>query len=64
MIVEQIAVIGMRIQPVGLDHGAHSAIQNEDALPEQAMKNGGAVVSHETKNPAAGADGLLTGPAL
>jgi hypothetical protein len=52
----------MRIQPVRLDHGAHSAIQNEDALLEQAMENGGTIVSHETKNPAAGADGLLIAP--
>jgi hypothetical protein len=45
-----------------LDHGAHSAIQNKDALLEQAMEKGAAIVSHETKNPAAGADGLLITP--
>jgi hypothetical protein len=45
-----------------LDHGAHSAIPNKDALLEQAMEKGAAIVSHETKNPAAGADGLLIPP--
>ncbi len=38
VIVEAIAVIGVRIQPMGLDHRAHGAIQNQDALLEQAMK--------------------------
>src|SRR6185436_2701920 len=50
MLVKAITVVGVLIQPVSLDHGAHRAIQDQDALFEQAVQESGAIVRHINKN--------------
>jgi hypothetical protein len=44
---ETLATIIRLLQLVGLDHGAHGAIQNQDAFGEQLLELGGAVAGHE-----------------
>jgi hypothetical protein len=51
MAVKPMTVVGVRIQPMRLDHGAHGAIQDQDAFREQAVKKSGAVVRHINKKP-------------
>jgi hypothetical protein len=67
MIMEHVAVIGVRIQAVRLDHRAHGAIQDQDALLDQPMQKVCTVLRHEcrgNKKPVAVKDGFYSSRAL
>jgi hypothetical protein len=46
VIVEQVAVILARLQPVTLDHGAHGTVQDQDALGEMLAQEMSAISGH------------------
>ena len=48
-ILETLAAIIRLLQLITLDHGAHRAIQNQDALGEQFIEQIGAVVGHKNR---------------
>ena len=45
MILEALAAIARLVQPVALDHGAHGAIEDEDALAGSVLQGFDAFVS-------------------
>ena len=46
VIVELVAVILVRLQPMTLDHGAHGTVQDQDALLEEAAQQMNAIDGH------------------
>ena len=44
--VKAFAVVVTTLQAMSLDHGAHGPVQNQDALIEQAVKQGSALIGH------------------